>query len=85
ISNGWHVLTVAHKLKPGQWYTVEASWGANGLDLKAHTGWESHDPVRLKLSGKPIFIGDFPGDASWGAGYNIHQSFTGKVADLSIE
>jgi hypothetical protein len=84
-TNGWHILTVDRKLKPGQWYAVEAAWGVGGVSLKVGKEWEVHDPAKLKLSGRPIFIGDFPGDESWGAGYNTHQSFTGEVAGLTIE
>ena len=82
---GWHVLALADKLKPGQWYTTEVTWGARGMSLRVVNGGVIQDPVKLKLSGKPMFFGDFPGDEAWGAGHNIHKSFTGKIADLTVE
>jgi hypothetical protein len=84
-SAGWHVLALGDKLKPGQWYAIEITWGTRGMSLRVVNGGTTQDPVKLKLSGKPMFLGDFPGDAAWGAGHDIHKSFTGKIADLTVE
>ncbi len=79
ISNGWHLLKSRTRLVPGRDYAVEVIV-ANGLyTLKINGTREAELDLPTRLSGQPIYLGDFPGDASWGPKYNIHQSIIGTV------
>jgi hypothetical protein len=50
------------------------------LDLDGRT--VATDPALLTLSGRPLFIGDYPGDDGWGSRYKIHPAMVGTVRGL---
>lgn len=84
LENGWHQLLSDVKLQPGVWTKVKVTWGARGMRMAIDGRLAASDSAQLPLSGSPLFFGDYPGDNQW-TGYNIHQSFTGEVADITFE
>lgn len=80
--SGWHVLTATRKLKPGQWYRARVTWGKGGMSLDLDGRTVASDPALLALSGRPLFIGDYPGDDGWGSRYKIHPAMVGTVRGL---
>lgn len=84
LETGWHQLLSDVPVAPGVWTKVKVTWGARGMRLAIDGRLAASDSAQLPLSGSPLFFGDYPGDNQW-ASYNIHQSFTEEVADISFE
>lgn len=83
-SSGWHVLVWPRKVTPGSWHRLVVSWGRGGMALAVDGQPPLVDPAVLSLSGKTVFIGDFPGDDNWGTQYNIHPAMVGAVRAVKV-
>ncbi len=72
--NGWHVFTAVTPLKPGErhWLTLVVKDGDMGLVVNGRI--EVQQALPVKLSGRPVYAGDFPGDDAWGEQYAIHPA-----------
>lgn len=81
-ANGWHTLSVPGALALGAWSRIAVERQGDRLTLAVGptaTRKSASLTLATPLSGEPAFVGDFPGDEHWGAGFNIHQGLTGVV------
>lgn len=77
ISNGWHLLTskpVAARVD----HTIRVDHSGTEIILTVD-GATERLALETPLSGQPVFIGDFPGDASWGPRLETKKGMTGRV------
>lgn len=79
VANGWHVLTTTGVLPPNTDGEIAVEVTANAVVLYLNGKAEQRTPLKVKLSGQPLYAGDFPGDDGWGAKYNIHPAMTGTL------
>jgi hypothetical protein len=79
VANGWHVLTSSTMLPPNTDGEVAVEVTAKTVVLYLNGKAEQRTPLVMKLSGQPLYAGDFPGDDGWGPKYNIHPSMTGTL------
>lgn len=74
----WHIASTKPELefgrptdlllkREGRRYTISVGRSSAWLEID------------VPLSGKPVYVGDYPPDAHWGSGYNIHQGAVGRV------
>ncbi|GIX43624.1 MAG: hypothetical protein KatS3mg130_0032 [Candidatus Sumerlaea sp.] len=79
IANGWHVVTSTRKLQWGTPARIVAMFDRGTCSLYLDGKLEKLVEVPTALSGKPVYLGDYPGDENWGPRYNIHQAMIGTV------
>ncbi|MEI7633495.1 MAG: hypothetical protein WCK47_04360 [bacterium] len=79
VGNGWHFLRSKTKIPAGTVQSVRVYVGEKMCTLSINGKMEAELPLAIKLSGNPLYVGDFPGDEAWGNKYNIHQAMTGTV------
>jgi hypothetical protein len=79
LQNGWHVLTSKTRFARDATHRVTATFDNGTCNLFVDGRREASLVVPTRLSGQPVYLGDFPGDEHWGAKYNIHQSMIGDV------
>ncbi len=75
----WHQLITKTPLDPAK--KTNLRFLRKGALIQSYVGGavDATMALSLPLSGKPIFVGDFPGDEHWGSGYDIHRGFIGSV------
>jgi hypothetical protein len=78
-ASGWHVMTSKEAVAPGDIGLVELTAQGLQITFQVELGEPLVLPLRVPLSGDPIWVGDFPGDDHWGAGYGIHPAMTGRL------
>lgn len=61
--------------------TIQRSRGV--VTLLVNASW-TRQTLATPLSGKPLYVGDYPPDEHWGAGYNIHQAAIGQIDVLYV-
>ncbi len=79
IANGWHVMKSATTIpKDRKTSVVFETWKG---DMALWVGGKLAARINLptELSGDPVYLGDFPGDASFAPRYNTHTGMTGTV------
>ena len=77
-AGGWHRMVAAGPVTEMEWHRVEASWGLGGMKLVVDGDEVGSDEASLPLSGKPMFIGDFPNDG------DARQSMRGKIRNMQV-
>jgi hypothetical protein len=81
--NGWHRYTLSSALRSGQDYNCILQCSAGSLLLLITTDKSSigrvYEELPCAVDSAAVYAGDFPGDNSWGADYNIHSSFSGTL------
>ena len=81
-ANGFHVLAIPQALTSGKPCPIAVHRKKGVLQLQmgpAATRRKAEVILNTPLSGDPAYLGDFPGDAHWGEGFNIHQGMTGRL------
>ena len=79
IPNGWHVMKSATTIpKDRKTSVVFETWKG---DMALWVGGKLAARINLptELSGDPVYLGDFPGDASFAPRYNTLTGMTGTV------
>jgi hypothetical protein len=79
IANGWHVMKSAAAIpKDNKTSVVFETWKG---DMALWVGGKLASRINLatELSGDPVYLGDFPGDASFAPRYNTNTGMTGTV------
>lgn len=79
----WSQVISNQKLVWGQEALVTIQRSAGSVMVLVNSGW-SRKTLETTLSGKPVYVGDYPPDAHWGSGYNIHQAALGQVDVLYV-
>ncbi|MCX7718740.1 MAG: hypothetical protein N2111_10130 [Candidatus Sumerlaeaceae bacterium] len=79
LENGWHVLTSKTRFAAGATHRVTATFDNGTCTLFVDGQREGSLVVPTRLSGQPVYLGDFPGDQHWGPKFNINQSLVGTV------
>jgi len=85
-SSGWHHMKCNRVIAEGTESTIRIEVKTDGIKLTvSDSKGSTYVTLSLKtpLSGKPVYIGDFPGDDSWGSKYNIHPAMIGTVRLVS--
>jgi hypothetical protein len=80
--NGWHTLSVPQALEARKAARVAVERKGDEITLSvgpATARKTATAELATPLSGEPAYLGDFPGDEHWGAGFNIHQGMTGSL------
>lgn len=79
----WSQIDSNKTLTWGQEELITVQRVGGSTMLLVSTGWV-RKTLATKLSGTPIFAGDYPPDAHWGSGYNIHQGAVGQIEVLYV-
>lgn len=75
----WQALVSDAVLKAGRAHAVRLRRTGPNVSLLVDGRPDATAVLPTPLSGKPVYVGDFKGDESWGANYRIHQGMTGSV------
>lgn len=74
---GWTVITSTKPISTNEERIIVQRTGERvGLTVAGET---KVGTIKAPLSRDPLWIGDFPGDDSWGKNYNIHPAMVGSV------
>jgi hypothetical protein len=79
---GWTILTSTQALRNADEIIVVSRTGER-VTL-AVGGQSTVGTIKAPLSRDPLWIGDFPGDDSWGANYRIHPAMVGTVRVVGV-
>lgn len=79
---GWTVLTSSKPLSANDERIIVERKGER-VTL-AVAGTTTVGTIKAPLSRDPLWIGDFPGDDSWGKNYNIHPAMVGTVRVVAL-
>nr|HMN84591.1 FAD-binding oxidoreductase [Bauldia sp.] len=79
---GWTVLTSTQPLGTKDEIIVVSRTGER-VTL-TFGGQSTVGTIKAPLSRDPLWIGDFPGDDSWGANYRIHPAMVGTVRVVGV-
>lgn len=77
--NGWHTFNSKERLEPNRDYNVTIEAGGGKLLIQIDDNQAETLALDTPLSGKPIYVGDYPNDAHWGEKHPIHRGMTGRV------
>ena len=76
---GWHHLANQTPLTPYEWQTMTLTYGwIEGLALFRNGDIEASCAVNTPRADGPIYVGDYPGDAT-------EESFVGYIKDITVE
>jgi hypothetical protein len=79
IANGWHVLRSRTAVPQGTEATVRVVRSRNGLyQLFVNDSLEAQAIIPVTLSGKPLYVGDYPADAQWAPRFPTNRGFVGS-------
>lgn len=79
---GWTIVTSAKALGTGDEIVVVSRTGER-VTLTVG-GQSTVGTIKAPLSRDPLWIGNFPGDDSWGANYRIHPAMVGTVRVVGV-
>lgn len=79
----WTSLSAPAKLVPGEEGFITLRRSGGRATLRVGGSWGRME-MPTPLSGKPVYAGDYPPDAHWGSGYNIHQAALGAIEVLYV-
>lgn len=82
LGSGWHVLRSTNTLAPGKIHAVEILVLPSHIEMRIDDRLNGRFPLKAVLSGKPVYLGDFPGDDKFDPRFNIHPSMIGKITVL---
>jgi hypothetical protein len=82
VSNGWHVVQGATKLSRGNPHRITLNVENGTFTLFVDGRRDASISVATRLSGRPVYVGDYPGDQGWGPKFNINQAMLGTVTVL---
>lgn len=81
--NGWHRYELSAALQFGQEYNCILECSGGNLLLAVFVGEDTvgmvHEALPCAVDSAAVYAGDFPGDNSWGAEYQIYRSFAGRM------
>jgi hypothetical protein len=79
VANGWHILRSGNGLTKSEPGEVIIDIRPTEMTVQVKDGPVARMTLPTPLSGKPIYVGNFPGDDDWGPGNNIHAGMIGTV------
>lgn len=79
IANGWHVMKSSTTIPKDQKTSVVFETWKGDMALWVGGKLAARINLPTELSGDPVYLGDFPGDASFAPRYNTHTGMTGTV------
>ncbi len=78
-ASGWHRLVSSVKVPANARHIIRIELLQGSLSLSLDGAKQAEATLNVPLSGAELWIGDFPGDNSWGSNYNIHPALGGNV------